>query len=458
MQGRAHRARSRREVRSHMTLTRSAASIILLSILGGLAALAACGADGATGEAGTSSPGPAGPVGPSGPPGEAGLPGLVGDAGAVLSGACTTPCHTFGGVVDQWRFSNHSHPQNNEIGGGSCGNCHGIDGLQQRVANHFTIAADAGVPTDVAKGHINFRATSGAVTEIGYGGATTIGRIHCSTCHDFNPSNDPHVTGRYLAGQAPIRVPSGPSDTVLLEKTESTGEPLLASIGQPLSYKTGNVCVFCHKSRKDVSLYIGTSNALSSMRWGPHDGPQADVYSGKGGYHFAGRTYSSSAHTTVSNACVSCHMGPVAANANVPDHTMKPNLAFCKTCHTAYGGSTFDVQGGQTLVKNALFELQRALNDAGMLTRAEAAPYGPLAEEDLAGAQFQLDFVRPGSGPAGANIVANAPTAGALYDYLIVARSKDFGVHNPTYAKQLLWDSIRQITGKDPTSLPARPE
>jgi hypothetical protein len=56
-----------------------------------------------------------------------------------------------------------------------------------------------------------------------------------------------------------------------------------------------------------------------------------------------------------------------------------------------------------------------------------------------------------------ANIVANAPTAGALYNYLVIARSKDFGVHNPTHAKQLLWDSIKQIKGTTPTSLAARP-
>jgi hypothetical protein len=430
--------------------------VVAAVLVGGSAGLAACGsgADGPKGEPGDA--GPAGPVGPAGPRGEQGLPGPIADAGPVLGGACTTPCHTFGGVVDQWRFSNHSHPQNNEVGGGACGNCHGIDGLEQRLANRYAVAPDAGVPADVPKGHINFKATSGAVTEIGYGGATTIGRIHCSTCHAFDTTNDPHVTGKYLAGQAPLRVPGGVDDTVILEKTNDTTTG--ASTGQPLTYRAANTCVFCHKSRKDVSLYIVASNALSSTRWGPHDGPQADVYSGKGGYHFAGLAYSSSTHATVANACVSCHMQPVATNGNVPDHTMKPSVAFCKTCHTQYTGTTFDIQGGQSLVRKALSELQAALNAAGMLSRSESAPYAPLSDEDLQDGQFHLDLVRPGSAPGGGNIVANGPTAGALYNYLIVARSKDLGVHNPTYAKQLLWDSIKQIKGADPTSLPSRPQ
>ena len=102
-------------------------------------------------------------------------------------------------------------------------------------------------------------------------------------------------------------------------------------------------------------------------------------------------------------------------------------------------------------MRGALRELRTLLNGAGRLTRSSAAPYEPLSDEDLADNQFHLDTVRPGS-------AALAPEAGALYNYLIIARSKDFGVHNPTYAKQLLWDSIKQIKGGDPSSLPSRPQ
>jgi hypothetical protein len=440
-----------------MTLTRSLGLLFIITALGATAGVAACGGDdGPTGDTGAAGPaGPVGPPGPAGTPGGQGVP-AAGDGGTILGGACTTPCHTFNGVVDQWRFSNHSHPQKNDIGGGACGNCHAIDGLEQRVANKYVVAGDAGPATNVPLGHMSYKTSSGAISEIGYGGATAIGRIHCSTCHDFNATTDPHVTGKYLAGQAPLRIPGGVNDSVILEKTAGTSP--LEPAGQSLAYRSGNVCVFCHKSRKDVALYITASNALSSIHWGPHEGPQADVYSGKGGYHFAGAAYASSAHATVSNACVSCHMQPVAGNANVPDHTMKPKIAFCKTCHTQYTGTTFDIQGGQSLVRNALEELQAALNTAGMLSRSETAPYAPLGADDLTDGQFHLDHVRPGSGPAGTNLNANSPTAGALYNYLIIARSKDLGVHNPTYAKQLLWDSIKQIKGSDPTSLPSRPQ
>ena len=424
-----------------MTLTRLIGIGFIVAVGATSVGLAACG-DGENGAKGD--PGAAGPAGPPGPSGTPGVPGPAADGGGgVLSGACTTPCHTFNGVVDQWRFSNHSHPQNNEIGGGACGNCHAIDGLQQRVAGKYTVPPDAGVPADVSKGHINYKAASGAISEIGYGGTTAIGRIHCSTCHDFNPTNDPHVTGKYLAGQAPLRVPGGVNDTAILEKTEGTAPT--TPTGTALAYRAANTCVFCHKSRKDVSFYIGANNSLSSTRWGPHDGPQADVFSGKGGYHFSGVTYSTAAHSTIANPCVSCHMQPVAANGNVPDHTMKPNLAFCKTCHKTYEGTNFDIDDGQSTVRAGLRELQAELTYAGLLTRSASAPYAVLTDDELADNQFHLDAVRPNAGPGNAHVVANAARAGAIYNYLIVARGKDFGVHNPRYTKQLLWDSITEI-------------
>ena len=420
------------------------------------AVAAACSGDpGETGAPGAA--GPPGVAGPAGPPGAAGPagPGGPGADGGFASGACTTPCHTMGGVVDQWRFSNHSHPQENEVGTGTCGNCHGIDGIAQRAAGQYGTTADAGAVTNVAQGHLSYRAANGAVSEVSYAGATTIGRIHCTTCHDFNPATDPHVTGSYAPHQAPLRVSGGPTDVAYVEASPAgSTEP----VGQSLAYGSGNVCVFCHKSRKDVSQYIGASNPISG-RWGPHNGPQADVYSGVGGYHFAGKVYGGSAHGTLANACVSCHMQPAADNGGVPDHTMKPSLALCKTCHTQYAGTTFDVQGGQSIVRAGLTELQRELDAAGLLTRSAAAPYAALQPEELADGQFHLDLPRAGSGPGGANQNLAAPKAGALYNYLLVARGKDFGVHNPTYAKQLLWDSITEVKGSAPVSMPGgRPQ
>ena len=429
------------------------------SLVGALVVVACSnGNDGAPG-----APGPAGSAGVPGPAGPAGTNGSNGDGGAFTnaqSGACTTPCHTFGGVVDQWRLSNHNHPVESEIGVGPCGNCHGIDGIQLRLAGTVLSDPDAGTPpANVAHGHTEYKDSKGALAEINYAGTSTTGQVHCSTCHDFNPSTDPHVVGKYDAHQAPLRVPGGTSDFGVLEATRPDAGVLPTNpTGQQLAYGLGNTCIMCHKSRKDVSFYIGASNNISNTHWGPHEGPQADIFSGKGGYEYAGLTYGTSTHVTLQNACVSCHMQPVAGNSNVPDHSMEPKVTFCKTCHTQYAGQTFDIQGGQSLVIDALLELRTALNDAGYLTRSATSPYTAMSGDELTDHQFQLDLTRPASGPGGANLKPDAPTAGALYNYIIVARGGAFGVHNPTYVKQLLWDSIKQIKGSNPTSLPSRPQ
>ena len=397
-------------------------------LLGAFAAGACSGSDGAAGP--TGKPGATGPIGAPGPQGPA---GGGSDAGNYLTGACTVPCHAFTGVLAQWRFSNHSHPQENEVGGGTCGNCHALDGIQQRVAGNVTVPVGA-TPQNVTKGHVSYLTATNTAGEVNYGGASTIGQIHCSTCHAFDSKTDPHVTGKYSPGQAPIRVPGGAGDTAFIEKSpQGSATP----VGQSVAYRAGNLCIFCHKSRKDAALYVTASNSLS-MRWGPHNGPQADIFTGKGGYPLSqvGETYGTSVHSTLSNGCVDCHMPPAPENGNVPDHTMKPRIDLCKTCHVTYTGKDFNIDSGRSVVTAGLTELEGLLSDAGLITRTT----GPLTPEELADKQFHLDVPRSGT--------VDAEVAGAVYNYLLVARGKDLGVHNPRYTKQLLWDSIRLIRNK----------
>ena len=104
-------------------------------------------------------------------------------------------------------------------------------------------------------------------------------------------------------------------------------------------------------------------------------------------------------------------------------------------------------------IKAALFELQKALNDAGYLTRGTVAPYPPLQPSELTDAHFELDKTRPGGGPDGGILHLTPDQAGAVYNYIIVARGGALGVHNPKYTKQLIFDSYVAIKGLPPTTL-----
>lgn len=436
-----------------------------LLVLGPLAG----GCTGADGQAGPIGPrgdkGDQGLVGPRGPSGEAGPPGTPGmsvplDASAALPASCLSPCHGFNGIVEQWKTSTHyaaaiANLNGGEVptwtGPGPCGNCHAIDALELRVAGDVGTQA-GGVVKNPKLGELGYHnpATT-LLTDSTYTGQAKVAAVTCVTCHAVTDATDPHRTGKpYTAGSFPLRVASGATDPAYIEKSPDTS----AVTGSPAGkFGPANTCVYCHKSRKDVTNYIGASNRLSSAFWGPHDGPQSDIFSGKGGYHYANKTYASSTHQQ-KLVCVDCHMPDVASNSGAPNHSFYPQVSACQPCHA--GTATFDVNGGQAAVALTLAELEKALNEAGYLTRSTGAPYAQLSASELKDGQFALDLARPDGASDGGVPTLTADQAGALYNYFIVARGGARGVHNPKYVRQLLYDSYVAITGQPPKSL-ARP-
>jgi hypothetical protein len=385
----------------------------------------------------------------------------VGDGGmAGLPTSCLTPCHGFFGIVEQWKTSTHyatfiSNIGDDEVatwtGPGPCGNCHAQDAIELRVANAIATQG-GGVVTNAMHGELNYRnPMTGALAESTYTGASKVAQVGCVTCHSVTEATDPHRTGLpYTPGSFPLRVPSGATDEARIEKSPDT----TAVTGTAASVGTSNTCIWCHRSRKDVTNYIGADTLLTSVNWGPHDGPQGDVYSGAGGYHYAGKSYGTSTHQQ-KLGCVDCHMPGVAENNKSANHSFYPQVSSCLPCHP--GVTNFDVNGGRSQTQLAVFELQKALNDAGFLTRSTAAPYLPLSDKELADGFFPLDKTRPGGAPDGGNLHLTPDQAGALYDYLIVARDASLGAHNPKYTRQLIYDAYFAITGKPPTTT-ARPQ
>jgi hypothetical protein len=420
------------------------------------------GPTGATGPQGKTGPqGDQGPAGPTGPEGPAG-PGAGGEGGqggqgsgstelpaGTLNASCMVPCHTFSGIVEQWKTSRHYATYVANLGGDEaqtwtgqkpCGNCHAQDGVQQRIEGNFIYTGTTG-PADPGHGQVNFKDSSTSkIAEASYAGQATVAVVGCPTCHDNSPDHDPHLSGKdYAAGDFPLRVPSGDNDYVLIEKSSAVG----TSDGTQIKYRAGNACMWCHKSRKDVTNYVLTANnKITSTNWGPHEGPAADIYSGEGGYNYAGKTYKNSSHQGFKKGCVQCHMPPVEANMGIGDHSFYPQLAVCTAmCHTT--STNFDVAGGQTKVKNSLQILRELLNGgspllngASLLTRDGT---NPLNDTDLHDQNFDLDESLP---MASSNPGVSGDLAGALYNYFEIARASGWGVHNPYYINELLYDSV----------------
>src|SRR5205085_1956117 len=133
---------------------------------------------------------------------------------------------------------------------------------------------------------------------------------------------------------------------------------------------------------------------------------------------------------------------------NFPDHSMRVTTATCNGSGCHNNVTSFDVAGGQGVVKAALGQLQGLLNDLGAITRSPSAPYDPLTQAQLKDGRYDLDGTKPGG--------FDQTTAGALYNYLLIARGSAWGAHNPYYTKELLFDSITALGGV-PAAIPTRP-
>ena len=380
-----------------MKMRRIVSALVCAGTALGISSLVLVGCTGEDGKAGATGPagarGPAGPAGPPGPAGEgaagegavgpegpegpAGPTGPAGEDGTGVDGGLTTgclgPCHGFTGIVEQWKTSTHFATFIANLGGEevatwtgatTCGNCHAIDAIEQRVGGNVNFAGTTG-PANVTDGQLNFlNSTNMRVTESTYAGQATVAVVHCSTCHDISAETDPHLTGEeYTPGSFPLRVPSGSGDQARIEKSSVLGMSDGTEAGE---YGVGNACMWCHKSRKDVTNYVVASNNLSSAHWGPHNGPQTDIYSGKGGYHYASKTYGNSSHQGFTNGCVDCHMPSVASNAGIGNHSFYPQLSACQQqgCHTT--ARNFDVGGGQSAMKGRHSRAPRGAEHTGL--------------------------------------------------------------------------------------------
>ena len=432
------------------------AALIALIALPSAYAVAGCtGPQGPAGPEGDSGPpgiqGATGTEGPQGPPGPPGSTSLGDDGGIPVS--CLSPCHGFDGVVSQYQGSVHYVAYLTNLGtstaaewiepGAACGNCHAIDALQQRVTGSVGTSDDGGV-VHLASGELEYREpVTQALSSAAYTGSADIAQVYCTTCHAVTNANDPHKTGvPWTPGSFPLQI-APDAGSLFVEKSPSAGPVTGTNAG---FFGPGDTCMWCHRSRVDITNTLtATNNKITSVYWGPHEGPQADVFTGAGGYHYAGKTYSQSTHEQ-KLTCVDCHMAPVADNGNVPDHSFNPLVSVCTQCHA--GAKTFDVSSFESQTRQTLTQIETFLNGQNALTRSTAAPYQPLDPAQLGDGNWNEDQPMPGATINGAAMTQDQ--AGALYNYLLVARGGAYGVHNPVYVAELLYDSCVALTGGPP--------
>ena len=189
---------------------------------------------------------------------------------------------------------------------------------------------------------------------------------------------------------------------------------------------SSNLCIQCHQSRRGIDGYWNGTDAqavITSSHTGPHHGPQANLLLGNNG-SVAGTPFS----FHVDAGCVGCHMKETTGEDELDvagGHTFWPAVEACVTCHPS--ATDFDIGGVQE-------DIETKLHDLGLLLLGE----GILAWEYDDSGDSSL-HLHTGT--------YDAAVFQAFWNWVYVEEDRSFGVHNPTYAEDLLDAAIASVDG-----------
>jgi hypothetical protein len=336
---------------------------------------------------------------------------------------------------------NSSDAQNSILPSG-CVDCHGsqpkfpMRGIrsQYQTSGHRTLGNASYANADDCQGcHTNEgfieRAKTGKVDIKKF--VANPSEIGCFTCHA------PHDNGNF--------------------SLRMTSKVTLAN-GATFEKDKGNLCASCHRARRMPKDEVRARN-IPTDSWGAHHGPQADMLAGANAYEFPGKKYSSSVHMALPGAnCVTCHMslpsGRYSLSPAVGGHSFriagevheehKVNTAGCTNsgCHATMtqvkGTHFFDKAAAQDYdgdgkVETAQEEVQGLLEK---FFNAKATGIFQTMKEPMYDAKGK--FVNT-------KTQYTVDTVAALYNYKFVLEDRSKGVHNMTYAVQILMDSLKAM-------------
>jgi hypothetical protein len=245
---------------------------------------------------------------------------------------------------------------------------------------------------------------------------TTYNAINCQSCHEPHGQTQPDTAAHLVRTVKDVTLADG---TVVTDGGN------------------GKLCMNCHQSRQNASVYAAT--AAASTRFGPHHGPQADMVEGVNGFTFNTFVPSSAHWFVVPDTCVTCHMQTVAETENAFTHagghtfnaswagdTNTPPQELVAACQTCHGPklTTFDFKlmdyDGDGKIDGVQTEVQHLLDKLSALLPPVGQPKTALTI-DSTWTRTQLE---------------------AGYNGQFVSEDGSKGVHNTAYAVGLLKQSI----------------
>jgi hypothetical protein len=363
-----------------------------------------------------------GPDGINGTNGINGTAGTVGTNGANGDNICLACHNTDYKIVQPATFALSGHALNTgSKRANSCAQCHSHEGY---------IAVLDGTITQLQ-----------TVFTAPYNSTSTLNQKQCSTCHRGGHQS----AGVAISGKdAALRNPSAFTLRYQIKGADVT-----------IDYKnSSNACIPCHQPRTsyDVSTLPATSgtnigkSSFSSLS--PHYAASSVVLEGIGGQEIAGIVAYPAKGTSVHRtgaSCVSCHMGKASTDKTKGNHTMKPKIDACKTCHTT--ATDFNIGGGQAKIDGLLLELAEELVRIDKSIKIDGySGTKTFPAINIPAHATRVNYL----GKLSTTYIDPTDTAGntrmkAYFNWYYINADHSHGVHNPKYVEALLRNSIAAL-------------
>jgi len=229
----------------------------------------------------------------------------------------------------------------------------------------------------------------------------------------------------------------------------------------------GALCMTCHNTRNGR---IQWDTADPGRYTAPHESAQADVIMGKNSFFLNDTVNGASPHALFTgDSCVTCHL-TLGKNG----HTFEPSETVCANCH----GPSMTIQFVQKPIETLLEQVKAAIErrvlavreQIGFVRRWDPAT-GQYSDFSLDGKQIakvaeilsiqgQISFrftladgtevyARAGEiwdKPGGQRVFATSdPIIRACWNYLLIEHDGSLGVHNPSFARDVLLATLRAL-------------
>jgi len=207
---------------------------------------------------------------------------------------------------------------------------------------------------------------------------------------------------------------------------------------------TGVLCVNCHQSRTEANAAVAA--ATVNNRFGPHHGPQGDLFLGNNMLELGGVKLLNTNHKGYTeNGCVTCHMfgSSTVADANgniipVGGHSFrvvtpdgKDNMAVCSQCH----GGTFQSFHDAKLFINGFGDWDEDKVVEGLQDEVKGM---------IAAIKAKMPLKAGQTAPVPETSWTPAQRS-AYWNALTAEEDKSFGLHNPKYVVTALKGAMKSL-------------